>query len=50
MKAIEATKKIVKRYSHAWVFLYAFIYMPWFLYLERRTGVELFLNNPPKDQ
>ena len=49
MKAIEATKKIVKRYSHAWVFLYAFIYMPWFLYLERRTGVDYYIIHSPID-
>lgn len=28
-------KELVIKYRHAWVFLYAFIYMPWFLYLER---------------
>ena len=49
MKAIETTKKIVKRHSHAWVFLYAFIYMPWFLYLERRTGVDYYIIHSPID-
>lgn len=24
----------IKKYKHAWVFLYFFIYMPWFIYLE----------------
>lgn len=24
----------LKKYKHAWVFLYIFIYMPWFLLLE----------------
>lgn len=28
-----------KKYSHAWVFLYFLIYMPWFYLLERRTGI-----------
>lgn len=26
-----------KKYSHAWVFLYFLIYMPWFTFLEQRT-------------
>ena len=26
---------LVKDFKHAWVFLYAFIYIPWFLYLEK---------------
>ncbi|MDD3403389.1 MAG: phosphatase PAP2 family protein [Hespellia sp.] len=25
----------LKKYKHAWVFLYFFIYMPWFIYLEK---------------
>lgn len=28
-----------KKYSHAWVFLYFFIYMPWFTFLEQRSGI-----------
>lgn len=28
-------KNLIKKYKHAWVFLYAFIYLPWFFYLER---------------
>ena len=27
----------IKRYKHAWVFLYALIYMPWFLFLEKHV-------------
>lgn len=30
-------KKSVKNYKHAWVFLYAFIYLPWFFYLEKHV-------------
>lgn len=30
-------KKLIKQYKHAWVFLYAFIYIPWFLYLEKHV-------------
>lgn len=25
----------IQKYKHAWVFLYFFIYMPWFIYLEK---------------
>lgn len=28
-------KQLLIKYKHAWVFLYAFIYIPWFVYLER---------------
>lgn len=28
-------KGLIRRYGHAWVFLYAFIYLPWFFYLEK---------------
>ena len=27
--------EILKKYRHAWVFLYTFIYLPWYMYLER---------------
>lgn len=35
MKFFDKAKSLLKKYRHAWVFLYAFIYMPWFMYLER---------------
>ena len=25
----------LRKYRHAWVFLYSFIYLPWYMYLER---------------
>lgn len=28
-------KKLLQKYKHAWVFLYALIYFPWFFYLEK---------------
>lgn len=34
---------IVKKYKHAWVFLYILIYMPWFLYLERHVTTHYHL-------
>ena len=30
-------------YSHAWVLLYAFIYFPWFTYLERHVTDNYFV-------
>ena len=43
---------LLKRYRHAWVFLYGFIYIPWFMYLERRTipADEYFIINSPLDK
>ena len=28
---------LLKKYKHAWVFSYALLYMPWFLYLEKHV-------------
>lgn len=33
-------RQLCKKYSHAWVFLYAFIYIPWFMYLEKHVTTE----------
>ena len=42
--AIDSLKKTVKKYRHAWVLLYGFIYFPWFTYLERHNETdELFV-------
>ncbi len=30
-------KTLIQKYKHAWVFLYAFIYFPWFFYLEKHV-------------
>lgn len=27
----------IRKYKHAWVFLYILVYMPWFLFLERHV-------------
>lgn len=35
-------RKLWKKYNHAWVLLYALIYMPWFCYLEQRTNVHYY--------
>lgn len=49
MKAIEKLKIFIKKYMHAWVLLYGFIYMPWFMWLEQRTNVHYFLIHSPID-
>lgn len=49
MKAIEKLKIFIKKYRHAWVLLYGFIYMPWFMWLEQRTNVHYFLIHSPID-
>lgn len=33
-------KKLINKYKHAWVFLYAFIYLPWFVYLEKHVTTD----------
>lgn len=33
-------KALFHKYKHAWVFLYAFIYFPWFFYLEKNITTE----------
>lgn len=37
MKFKERVSALVKKYRHAWVFLYLLIYMPWFLALEKHV-------------
>lgn len=49
MKLIDKSKKILKKYNHAWVLLYIFIYMPWFTYLEHRTNVHYYIIHSPID-
>lgn len=49
MKAIEKTRKFLKKYRHAWVLLYILIYMPWFLYLEQRSSVHYYVIHSPID-
>ena len=49
MRTSERTKNFIKKYRHAWVLLYGLIYMPWFIYLERRADVHYFLIHSPLD-
>ncbi|HJA20742.1 phosphatase PAP2 family protein [Mediterraneibacter glycyrrhizinilyticus] len=37
MKLKNRFTEMVKKYKHAWVLLYIFIYMPWFMYLEKHV-------------
>lgn len=37
MKKKAGWTDFIKKYRHAWVFLYILIYMPWFLYLEKHV-------------
>lgn len=46
---MDKIKQTINRYRHAWVLLYMFIYMPWFLWLERREGVKHFIIHSPID-
>ena len=49
MIAIEKAKTIIKKYRHAWIFLYAFIYMPWFMYLEEHITSSYYIIHSPLD-
>ena len=49
MKTIDTVKAFIKKYSHAWVFLYAFIYLPWFNYLEEHIQKNYFVIHSPLD-
>lgn len=42
-------RKFIKKYSHAWVFLYALIYLPWFSYLEQHVTSDYYLIHSPLD-
>ncbi len=37
MKAKSRIAELIRKYKHAWVFLYIFIYMPWFMFLEKHV-------------
>ena len=51
MTAKKKLTDLVRKYSHIWVLLYGFIYMPWFCWLENRRGVRhFFIHSPLDDQ
>ncbi len=49
MKAIDKAKNFLKKYRHAWVLSYFLIYMPWFVYLEKRTNTRHYMIHSPID-
>lgn len=49
MTVKEKLTAFVKKYSHAWVLLYGFLYLPWFFYLENRRGVRYYYIHSPLD-
>lgn len=42
-------KSIFKKYNHAWVFLYAFIYIPWFFIIENASVTTYHIIYSPLD-
>lgn len=36
-------KNLIQKYKHAWVLCYAFIYLPWFLWLERTVTTNYYV-------
>lgn len=42
-------KQSIKKYSHAWVLLYAIIYLPWFTHLEKQITEGYYLIHSPLD-
>ena len=49
MNRIEKLKQMLRKYRHAWVLLYAAIYMPWFIWLEQRQNIHYFIIHSPLD-
>lgn len=49
MKITEKIKETVNKYRHAWVFLYGFIYVPWFMYLEKHVQTNFYVIHSPLD-
>lgn len=45
-KALE----LLKKYKHAWVFSYALLYIPWFLYLEKHVTTDYFVIHSSVDE
>lgn len=42
-------KHTLQKYKHAWVLLYALIYLPWFLYLEKHVTTDFHVIYTPLD-
>lgn len=50
MKWKEKFTELTKKYKHAWVFLYIFVYMPWFLFLEKHVTTRYHVIQTPLDE
>lgn len=46
---LQKIRPLIDKYSHAWVFLYAFIYFPWFSWLEKTVTSGYSLVYSPLD-
>ncbi len=46
IKAME----LLKKYKHAWVFSYALLYIPWFLYLEKHVTTDYYVIHSSIDE
>lgn len=42
-------KTFIQKYSHAWVFLYGLIYLPWFYWLEQNVTSNFYVIHSPLD-
>lgn len=43
-------KDFINKYKHAWVLLYGFIYIPWFVYLEKHVTDEYYVIHTALDE
>ena len=50
MKWKKRFTELTKKYKHAWVFLYIFVYMPWFLFLEKHVTTHYHVIQTPLDE
>lgn len=49
MSLKEKIKAFIQKYRHIWVVSYAFLYMPWFMYLEKHVTSEYYVIHSPID-
>lgn len=43
-------KSFLQKHRHAWVFLYGFIYLPWFFYLEKHVTTDFHIIHTSLDE
>ena len=49
MNKLGKVKIFLQKYKHIWVFLYGFIYLPWFFYLEKTVTSRYHVIHTPVD-